>query len=320
MAFTKPTIPVYERYDPEEVADMALRAAPCLTMPALFKHLTGLTVPLHSEAFVREFNCSALLLKWTREFRRLKNAIQDVTEREYSPLEEQVLDITSIYKDEHSPCFKGTIELQEVRDIYQTRRVQYKDCMWSLRKEHGDISDTLLGWGFYYDDPYSLVQLEDKAAKLEYRFTLLDLATMYKDHLGLEFPHCTEVVTTDKQWRKNWRGYATFGLGKPCIKYRYDEYYDEPALPNGKDAMYRNLQDQILQAGLFGVPTRGGWDEICYAGGVWDWRKRWANKQPVEYLALAILHGGLDEQEVDDAIESCIECKSSTLSWTLKFC
>jgi len=318
MAFTKPTVAAFERYDPEKLADMAVRAAPCLTMAAIFKFLTGITVPLHSEAWLREFNCSAAEIKWSTEFRYLKEEIQRITVREYNPLEQQVLDITSIYKDENSPCFKGTIELQEIRDIFQNRAMQYMDCMDRIRQDRYDF-----GYGGYDISKiarYSLVELEREAAKLEYRFTLMDMATMYKNYLGLEFPPCNEVDTSDEQWRKNWRGYARFGRGKQRIgclmRYLDCTYYDdELTVLDGKYAMYRNLEDQIMQAGLFGPPTHGEWDEICYG-----WRYRYPDRQHVEYLALAILHGGLDAEEVDDAIASCIECKSFTILLTLLRC
>jgi hypothetical protein len=311
MAFTKPTMAVFERYDPEKVAGMAIRAAPCLTMAAIFKSLTGLTVPLHPAAWLREFGCPAQEIKWCEEFRCLKGAIQSITVRKYSPLEDQVLDITSIYKDENSPCFKGTIELQEVRDIFQTSAMQYMDCKKRIRKHR-------YRFGYHEDNiskiaHYSLAKLEIEATKIKYGFSLMDLATMYKNHLGLEFPNCNEMDTSDEQWRKNWRGYARFGCGKPCFGFWYNGtyYHDEPTVLDGKDAMYRNLVDQILQAGLFGLPTCGKWEDEIHHGSLYHYH--YPDKQHVKYLALAILHGGLNEEEADDAIASCIERKWFTL-------
>ncbi|KFY74792.1 hypothetical protein V499_05207 [Pseudogymnoascus sp. VKM F-103] len=199
------------RYDSDELARIAIQAAPILIMPALCD--TFLPIAPYS-ADANAISGDQFVTVEVRNYRDnndLSNALLNAFQEAYNPLQDQILAITSIdssdpfprFKsiirahDIAEPAFKGTITDLELLAIIRHNYDEYMSFMNRVARApvpHLNILLHVIDADeldiYCTDSPANFESLSRYFAAWSAR---LDLATVYKNYLGLQYPDCKDV-------------------------------------------------------------------------------------------------------------------------------
>lgn len=100
------------RYDADELAKIAIRAASTLIIPAICDTFTPIS-PYRTDV-TRIDNNFAIVDQQGYTDSDLEDALWTAFHEAYNPLQDQILGITSLYSDDPTPRFKGIIRAHDI--------------------------------------------------------------------------------------------------------------------------------------------------------------------------------------------------------------
>jgi hypothetical protein len=297
------------RCDPDELAQMAILVAPTLIMPAICDTFLSIA-PYTTDVNVISDNLFTAVklrdspdsdLAWS-----LKNAFLAA----YNPLQDQILDITSIHNSDPTPRFKGIIRAHDISEpafkgiitdveilaIVHRNYDEYMGYMNRVARGPDPYIDILLlvinpdEMDLYCTQPLSN---SEKISRFFASWSArLDLATVYKNYLGLEYPDCKDVS-------------IYFGCPERARELNSQEEAES------KEKGFRGVMDMLGR-----IEFRYHLQLVCYAKLFDDHVVRMTTDVPVTmahhitYLAMAMFQCRLTDKEGQDAMKRCGECES----------
>lgn len=298
------------RYDSDELARIAIQAAPILIMPAIcdtFLPIAPYNVDANTisvEQFVR-----VEVPDYTDNI-DLSFALRTAFLEAYNPLQEQILAITSIESSVPLPQFKGIIRTHDIAEPAFKDIITNLELLAIVRHNHNeymgfmnrvargpapnqDILRVIFSLAdidhFCSRSPFQCEQISGFYASWSAR---LDLATVYKNYLRLDYPDCKDVSVY---------------FGCPERARELDPQEEEQSKANGFRAVMeirdrsrlRSHLDLVCKSKLFDDHVMGMMSDV-----------RSSMAHHITYLGMAMLQCGLSETEGKEAIEKCVDCKS----------
>lgn len=294
------------RYDPDQLAKIAIRVAPTLTVLAICHGF--MLVSYESDLNIITRDNFAMADLQTSLDCGLADALKAAFLKEYNPLEYQILSITSIRSDDPSPNFKdiirahdiskpafeGTIGIHEIRAITVRNAGKYETFMRRIASGppgKNFLSDVYSEALLNVLDTLTLEECERLSRFYAARSARFDLATAYKNHLGLTYPDCKNVS-------------VCFG----CLKRARESDPQEAAKieQRGFRALLSPRQHHLFRQHL---------QLVCDTELFDDWIARMTSDMPstmlyhVTYLAMAMFQCGLTVKQGEVAMTMCEECE-----------
>lgn len=297
------------RYDADELAKVAIRAAPTLIMPAI----CDMFIPV--APYRIDVNCIAENNFAIIDFRQspdndLVEALKTAFFKAYNPLQEQILGITSLYSDDptprfdgiirahdiSTPAFKGMISHHEIIAITRCNADKYMEFMNRIARSPSGHRNLLIR-SEYETRVGNLSTIEPAYHEKISRFfasrsARFDLATAYKNHLGLHYPDCKDV--------------SVF-FGSPDWARESDPQIEAEIKAKGFRGVISLQERDMFRLHL---------ELVCNSELFDDHVVRMTADMPstmayhATYLGMAMFQCGLSEKEGKDAMKKCEECKS----------
>ncbi|KFY09348.1 hypothetical protein V492_05516 [Pseudogymnoascus sp. VKM F-4246] len=287
------------RYDADELAKITIRVAPTLIIPSICDVLTPLAPYRIDINHVTDKNFAMIDLRGTPD-NDLVHALKAGFFKAYNPLEDQILRITSLHCNDPTPRFKGIIRAHDIsKPGFQgiINRHEILGIVCHNADKYMEFMNRIVRGPSCNKDLLIKVETEARAndlATLEpacqedlCRFfatssARYDLATVYKNYLGLPYPDCKDVS-------------ICFGYSDPARKSDPQEAADTKALG------FRGVMTPIEYA-MFYIHLQ----MVCNAELFDDHVVRMTSNMPstmahhVTYLGMAMFQCGLSEQEGRD--------------------
>ncbi|KFY56808.1 hypothetical protein V497_05966 [Pseudogymnoascus sp. VKM F-4516 (FW-969)] len=293
------------RYDPDQLAKIAIRVAPTLTVLAICYGF--MLVSYESDRNIVTHDNFAMADLQPPLDCGLADALKAAFLKEYNPLEYQILRITSIRSDDPSPNFKDIIRAHEISKpafegvigIHEIRAITYRNAgkyeTFMRRISSGPPGNRKLLAEVYSEALlnvlYTLTLEECERLSRFYaaRSARFDLATAYKNHLGLTYPDCKNVSVC----------FGCFKRARESDPQEADEIEQRgfrALLSPGQHHLFRQHLQLVCDTQLFD-----------------DWIARMTSDMPstmlyhVTYLAMAMFQCGFTVKQGKVAMTMCEE-------------
>ncbi|KFZ04504.1 hypothetical protein V502_10101 [Pseudogymnoascus sp. VKM F-4520 (FW-2644)] len=198
------------RYDADELTKIAIRAAPTLIIPAICDTFAPISPYRTDVTHIIDRNFAIVDQRGYTDS-DLEDALWTAFREAYNPLQDQILGITSLYSDDPTPRFKGIIRAHDISTPAFKSIISHYE-MLAIVRHNADkymefMSRIVLG-PITYKDLLRKIEIEASLDKLHFldpegcenlsrifasRSARFDLATAYKNHLGLRYPDCKDV-------------------------------------------------------------------------------------------------------------------------------
>lgn len=293
------------RYDIDELAKIAIRGAPTLAIPAIYDIFLPIASYTKDMTFITHDNFVVGDIQGDTG-NVLENALGTAFLEAYDPLQDQILDITSLSSDDptprfkgiirahdtSTPAFKGTISRHEIRAIFGHNTNKYMEVMNRITSGPMKYINHIyrVRHDAHFDRRHLLEPADCETLSRSFAASLarFDLATAYKNHLGLRYPDCKDAsvcIGCPERVRESDPHVSAVGFRK--------------LLSRTENAVFRRILELVCNAELFD-------DHVARMMSGMSTRMAYH----VTYLGMALFQCGLSEKEVKDAMSKCQECKS----------
>ncbi|OBT50915.1 hypothetical protein VE04_08497, partial [Pseudogymnoascus sp. 24MN13] len=296
------------RYDSDELARIAIQAVPILIMPAICDTFLPIA-PYDADAnSISGDQFARAEVPEYADDNDLSCALRTAFLKAYNPLQDQILAITSIDSSDPAPQFKGIIRAHddiaepafngiitdlELLAIVRHNYDEYMSFMDHIARAPNPHLDTLLLIIDLDEFDIHCTQSPSNCETISRYFAAwsarLDLATVYKNYLGLDYPDCKDVSVY---------------FGCPERARELDPQEEEESKRMG----FRRVMS-LLGCGTFHFHL----DLICRSELFDDGVARMTSDfqllmaHHITYLGMAMLQCGLSETEGKEAIEKCVD-------------